>query len=360
MSDRLRVLQYITPSGIGGAELHVASLAEKLRERGHEVEIICPHGRPLLTELAARGLPARAPHTYGKFDPIMVGRLTWWLRRLRPDVLHTHLSTASLLGSAAARLAGFPAVATVHGLNTRTCFNWSSHVIAVSHAVKQYLVYQGLPEHRITVIHNGVDLKLLSRATTARRFAEPGGCPRGAGAGDGRAARAGQRPSRFAPRAGPPFPAARVARPASARSGRRRAAGAPPGRGGGPGPGRPRGLRRVSTRRATFRAGGRYLRAPLLARGAFPLGPGGDGPGEAGGRVPRGRNSGSGGRGRNRVARLPGQPEELIHALDYLLRNPQHAHAMGQAGARRVRDAFDLEQMVTRIEDIYRAMAKKG
>ena len=56
----------------------------------------------------------------------------------------------------------------------------------------------------------------------------------------------------------------------------------------------------------------------------------------------------------------PGQPEELIHALDYLLRNPEHARTMGQAGARRVHDAFDLEQMVTKIEDIYRAIAHQG
>jgi hypothetical protein len=33
---------------------------------------------------------------------------------------------------------------------------------------------------------------------------------------------------------------------------------------------------------------------------------------------------------------------------------------MGMAGQRRVRDAFDLEQMVTKIEGLYHALVESG
>ena len=153
----MRVYQFITPSQIGGAEVHVIALCRKLAARGHHVTAVCPRGRPLVTELRHHGIDLWAPRTTGKFDPLTLARLAARLRRDRVDVLHTHLSTGSLIGSLAARLAGVPAVATVHGLNRRTCFNYARRVIAISQAVRRNLIEQGLPDSRVTVIYNGVE-----------------------------------------------------------------------------------------------------------------------------------------------------------------------------------------------------------
>ena len=68
----------------------------------------------------------------------------------------------------------------MHGLNTRTCFNWADNIIAVSNAVKQHLVAQGMTEERITVIHNGVDLKLLSRTYDRAALRREWGLPESA------------------------------------------------------------------------------------------------------------------------------------------------------------------------------------
>ena len=156
----MTILQYITPSGIGGAERHFLSLCLKLQERGHRVIAVCPRGRPLTVELRAAGVRLHAPRTIGKADPVMVGRLIRLIRRKRIDLVHTHLSTASLLGAAAARVAGVPCLATVHGLNHRFCFRFADRLIAVSRAVRDHLVAQGEPADRIEVIHNGIDLGL--------------------------------------------------------------------------------------------------------------------------------------------------------------------------------------------------------
>jgi glycosyltransferase involved in cell wall biosynthesis len=52
----------------------------------------------------------------------------------------------------------------------------------------------------------------------------------------------------------------------------------------------------------------------------------------------------------------PGRPEELASALQRLLEHPDQVRAMGAAGRQRVRNSFDFEQMVSKIEEIYRRL----
>jgi glycosyltransferase involved in cell wall biosynthesis len=160
----MRIYEFITPSRIGGAETHIMDLSESLTQRGHEVTIICPQGRSLIAHLRRRQFRLRTPRLWSKFDLPTLLRLAARLRRERVDLLHTHLSTASLIGSLAARIAGIPAVATVHGLNHRAWYRLAPHIIAVSEAVKAHLVAQGMPADRIRVIRCGVDSVRLTTA----------------------------------------------------------------------------------------------------------------------------------------------------------------------------------------------------
>lgn len=362
MSDSLRILQYITPSQIGGAEVHVTSLAAKLRERGHQVEVICPRGRPLAGELAARGLPRRCPVTFGKLDPIMLGRLVWWLRRERVEVIHTHLSTASLLGSMAARLAGVPALATVHGLNTRTCYNWAHAIIAVSNAVKQHLVAQGLPADRITVIHNGIDLRAFARPDASEQVRQSWGIPADA-------------PvlvtvGRLAPAKGHAdllHAFALLLRDPRWRPVRLLVVGAGP---------LGHSLRDLAVRlgvaeQVVFTGFQREVLPFLQAAAIFVLPSVQEGLSLAAleamalakpvvacrvGGTPEVVVDGQTG-----LLVAPGQPAELARALACLLSDPPRARAMGLAGQQRVREAFDLDQMVSRIEEVYRRLvASRG
>ena len=154
----LRVLEAITPSRIGGAEVFVTELFSSFSELGAHVEVFCPEGRPFVEYARARGISPITWKTHGKFDPLTVIRLARLMKRDRIDVIHTHLSTASLLGAFAAKLARRRSVAHVHGLNTATCFRYSDTIIAVSEKVKAHLMVQGIDAKKIRVVHNGVDL----------------------------------------------------------------------------------------------------------------------------------------------------------------------------------------------------------
>lgn len=155
--NRLRLLESITPSGIGGAELFVINACLAFQQQG-ELSLFCPKGRPFLEHASKHGLQPVSWKTCGKLDPITVYRLVMLIRQQQIQILHSHLSTASLLGAVAARLSGIPSVAHVHGLNSAGSYRLASRLVAVSSAVKEHLCKQGISENKIMVIHNGVDL----------------------------------------------------------------------------------------------------------------------------------------------------------------------------------------------------------
>lgn len=129
----------------------------ELSRRGHDLLFLSPRGRLLTGMLQERGFPVWSPCTFGKIDPVTPLRVARLVRSGHFQLVQTHLSTASLLGSLSARLAGVPSIATVHGMNSAFCYRFSTVVITVSDAVRRYLIAQGLPDRKIRVVHNGID-----------------------------------------------------------------------------------------------------------------------------------------------------------------------------------------------------------
>ena len=155
--EPVRILEYITSRSLGGAEHGVQIEARELSRRGHQILFASPAGRRLTEELTRSSFEVWSPRTHGKADPLTFLRLVKLIRERGIQVVHTHLSTASLLGGLAARACGVPAVATVHGLNSATCYRRSTRVVAVSHAVERHLLNQGMSPDRIRVVHNGIE-----------------------------------------------------------------------------------------------------------------------------------------------------------------------------------------------------------
>jgi glycosyltransferase involved in cell wall biosynthesis len=153
----MNILQVITPARIAGAERSTVSLCEHLRAAGHRVVVACKEGSPLLDVIAAAGLDARPLAISGKANLGAPRRLASLAREMEAAVVHSHLSTAAWHSSIAGRLAGIPSVAHVRALNSAHWFRLATRLIAVSHAVKEHLVRQGVDAGRIDVVYNGVD-----------------------------------------------------------------------------------------------------------------------------------------------------------------------------------------------------------
>ncbi len=153
----LTVLTAITPSRYSGAERIAVYLAEGLQRRGHRVVFALKHNETLMQELEARGIEAHALPISGKGNLIAPFLLAWFAEWIGADVIHTHLSTASLWGAVAGKIAGIPSIASVHALNVKTCYVYSDLLATCSEGVREHMMAQGMPGDRIEVMYNGLN-----------------------------------------------------------------------------------------------------------------------------------------------------------------------------------------------------------
>ena len=110
-----RVVLAIESSGPGGAEQVVLHLAQALRARGMDVIVATQRPAWLTERLAQVGLPVWIDPQRSGWDPAWLLRFARRLRRERVDLLHAHEFAMAAFGGAAARVAGVPALATLHG-----------------------------------------------------------------------------------------------------------------------------------------------------------------------------------------------------------------------------------------------------
>ncbi len=111
----------------------------------------------------------------GKFNLFSIYRLVRIIKTKKIDIVHLHLVHASILGNIAARIAGIKYIVSTrhygyHYKESTFLYRLEhrltrsvSVVIAISEAVKKYLIQENvIPEERIVVIHNAIDLKAIN------------------------------------------------------------------------------------------------------------------------------------------------------------------------------------------------------
>jgi len=183
-------------SDISGGERVLLDLAACLKQRGHEVLAVSPAPGPLPEALQALGAPVEIIPFGKTYDFGAVFRLTRFLRRRRPDVLHSHSMLTSILCRPAGALARVPvsistehltmelarggrgkgrverAKARYYRLLDNLTSRFNQAVVAVSQAVKDDLIEQGMEESRVVVIRNGIEIPPCDPAAGLRLRAE--------------------------------------------------------------------------------------------------------------------------------------------------------------------------------------------
>lgn len=154
-----RILQFVEGGSRYGAAVSILRLTEALARRGADVRFAVFEGRPLGQIVRDLGIPTFEVKANRRFDFRGMAHLAKLLRQEKIDVLHTHLSRATIVGSVAAKLARVPVVATVHGMNRKYTYMLADHVVTVSEAARRHLVEQGMHPNKITPIYNGLDLR---------------------------------------------------------------------------------------------------------------------------------------------------------------------------------------------------------
>jgi glycosyltransferase involved in cell wall biosynthesis len=165
----MRIVYILTSLGVGGAELQVLALAERMKARGHAVALVVLQGRqveewPTTLDLVRLGI---------RKSPMSLICGLWkarrFLRGFQADLIHSHVFPANI----AARLLkiSLPAavLSTIHNvyeggwprmLAYRLTDGLSRHTTAVSHsAAERYVRLKAVPAHKFSVLCNGIDTK---------------------------------------------------------------------------------------------------------------------------------------------------------------------------------------------------------
>ena len=168
----MRVAHLMKVTGVAGAEQHLLRLLPALRERGIDAWFVgldvenTDAGR-LYAGFERAGVPVEHVRCTFDVNPLMARDVVGVVRDLRPDLVHTHLVHADVYGATAARLTGVPFVSTRHNDDRyqlgpfryvdRFFASGARRLIAISDAVRRFLIAAGLPAAKFETIHYGLD-----------------------------------------------------------------------------------------------------------------------------------------------------------------------------------------------------------
>ena len=180
----MKIMQVIPYFCFGGAETMCENLTYALKNMGHSVVVVSLYGErtPISRRMEETGVDIRFLDKKLGLDVSMVGKLKKLMTQEKPDVVHTHLDVIKY-AVAAAKLAGVPrCVHTVHNVADKEAegrvqkringfyfsHGWSTPVALSPEVQKSIACLYGLPETKIPVIYNGID---LSRCREKRDYA---------------------------------------------------------------------------------------------------------------------------------------------------------------------------------------------
>lgn len=184
----LHVVALIDHLARGGAELLLAQFASASAHVGIRLSVACLkeiRGNPAADSLRAVGIEPVTLHIRERLGARSYRGVRRYLATARPDLVHTHLGAADVLGCYAARSLGVPAVSTIHSMEwgrgsvraraglavmAHARRTGASRVVAVSESAREAYLARGwdVPE-RVVTVHNGIDVSAARGAGAAVR-----------------------------------------------------------------------------------------------------------------------------------------------------------------------------------------------
>ncbi len=149
-----------------GGEQQILYLAEALKKAGDENLIIARPNSALELRMREGGFRRFPVSPWTEWDFFCALSIRRRLRKEGVDLLHTHTAHAAALGALAVMGTGIPLIASRRvdfHLSRNPLSRWkylrAARILAVSSAIKEILIQDGISPERIEVVYSGVDLE---------------------------------------------------------------------------------------------------------------------------------------------------------------------------------------------------------
>ena len=187
----MSVVHVETGRHLYGGALQLLYLAQGLEERGVSSVLMVPRGSEIAAAARKRWLRVEEFPFHGEIDPTALARMAWRFSRRDVEIVHLHSRRgADTLGGLAGRVARAPLILTRRVDNPEPSWTVPAkyalyrRVIAISGAIRDVLIGQGVAPERISLVHSAVDPATwqspCSRAELDREFELPAGQAAGA------------------------------------------------------------------------------------------------------------------------------------------------------------------------------------
>lgn len=159
---------------LGGQEYATLALAEGLRNRGHFVMLLVQAGSRLLALATERGVPCQILTMNKGLYPWGIFRLCSIIRKYQIEVVHTHSSRDSWIGSLASWFSSLKPVVVLsrhkstpiskHAVNRILYHRLVRRIVTTGgEGVRQHLIAEhGFSEHHVVSIPTGADIERFS------------------------------------------------------------------------------------------------------------------------------------------------------------------------------------------------------
>jgi glycosyltransferase involved in cell wall biosynthesis len=190
---RRKIFYLVDSLNVGGTETQAVELALRIQAAGYDVTLGCLRAQgPLLQRLEGSPVVVREFRPEGGIDTpagiYQLLRLSWFLKKEKFEIVHTHDLWSNLLGVPAARLAGVRAI--VSSRRDLAHFDWyqskrrvwlrriqnlGGAVLTNATPIRDALIADdGFAPEKLRVIHNGVDIEKFQTIGNRRDHLFPG------------------------------------------------------------------------------------------------------------------------------------------------------------------------------------------
>ncbi|MDP7035984.1 MAG: glycosyltransferase [Planctomycetota bacterium] len=173
-----KILHAITTLDRGGAEIQLLEVLSRLDPDRYEIHLAYLKGEGTLrSEFESAGVTVQPFRMFSPLDPLLIRRLTRYMRKQQFDLVHTHLFKADVHATLAARKAKIPYVICgkhnedpylerwIPGRVGRRISRKVDRTVVLSQAVERFMIEVGAAQPETTrLVPYGIDLEAFDRS----------------------------------------------------------------------------------------------------------------------------------------------------------------------------------------------------